>query len=57
MIGMILVDEKDISDDGYVILEYPIEPKNNCMQTCVRVQTNIKFIECRTDLWDGRHKG
>ncbi len=57
MIGMILVDEKDISDDGYVILEYPIEPKNNCMQTCVRVKTNIKFIECRSDLWDGRHKG
>ena len=47
MIGIIEIDEKDVSDDGYiyVILEYPIERKNAWMQPCIRVKTNLKLIE------------
>ena len=46
MIGIIEIDEKDVSDDGHIILEFPVEPeRNDGMQTVMRVKTNIKFIE------------
>lgn len=45
MIGIIEIDEKDVSDDRHIILELPIEPERNGMQTVMRVKTNIKFIE------------
>ena len=46
MLGIILVDEKDISDDGYIILEFPVEPERpDGMQTYLRVKTNLKLIE------------
>ena len=46
MIGIIEIDEEDVSDDRHIILELPIEPERNGMQTVMRVKTNIKFIEC-----------
>ena len=45
MIGIIEIDEKDISDDRHIILELPIDQRQNGMQTVMRVKTNIKFIE------------
>ena len=45
MIGVIEIDEKDVSDDRHIIIELPIEPERNGMQTVMRVKTNIKFIE------------
>lgn len=45
MIGIIEIDEKDVSDDGYIIIEFSIEPERNGIQTGRRVKTNIKFIE------------
>jgi hypothetical protein len=45
MIGIIEIDEKDVSDDKHIILEFPIEPERNGMQLVRRVKTNIKFIE------------
>ena len=51
MIGIIEIDEKDVSDDGYIIIEYPIRPLTKSMQEWIRVKTNIKFIEW-DDLWN-----
>ena len=49
MIGIIEIDEKDVSDDRHIILEFPVEPeRNDGMQTYLRVKTNIKFIEWST---------
>lgn len=46
MIGIIKIDEKDISDDGYIILEFPVEPERpDGMQAFFRVKTNLKLIE------------
>ena len=45
MIGVIEVDEKDVSDDGYIILEYPIRPLTKSMQEYIRIKTNIKLID------------
>lgn len=46
MIGIIEIDEKDVSDDGYIILEFPVEPERpDGMQTYLRVKTNLKLIE------------
>lgn len=45
MIGVIEIDEKDVSDDKHIILEFPIEPERNGMQTVMRVKTNIKFYD------------
>lgn len=45
MIGIIEINEKDVSDDGYIILEFPVEPERNGMQTAMRVKTNLKLIE------------
>ena len=45
MIGIIEIDEKDVSDDRHIILELPIEPERNGMQTVMRVKTNLKLIE------------
>lgn len=45
MIGVIEIDEKDVSDDGYIIIEFQIEPERNGIQTGRRIKTNIKFIE------------
>ena len=51
MIGIIEIDEKDVSDDRHIILELPIEPERNGMQTVMRVKTNIKLqpeiIRCK----------
>ena len=51
MIGIIEIDEKDVSDDRHIILEFPIEPERNGMQTVMRVKTNIKLqpeiIRCK----------
>lgn len=43
MIGIIEIDEKDVSDDRHIILELPIEPERNGVQTVMRVKTNIKL--------------
>lgn len=55
MIGIIEIDEKDVSDDGHIILEFPIEPERNGMQTVMRVKTNIKLqpeiIRCKECRW------
>jgi len=45
MIGVIEIDEKDVSDDRHIIIELPIEPERNGMQTVMRVKTNLKLIE------------
>ena len=45
MIGIIEIDEKDVSDDRHIIIEVPIEPERNGMRTVMRVETNLKFIE------------
>lgn len=46
MIGIIEIDEQDISDDGYIILEFSVEPKRpDGMQTFFRAKTNIKLIK------------
>ena len=45
MIGIIEIDEKDVSDDGYIILEFSIGPERNGIQTGRRIKTNIKLIE------------
>lgn len=45
MIGIIEIDEEDVSDDKHIILELPIEPERNGMQVVRRVKTNIKFVE------------
>lgn len=45
MIGIIEIDEKDVSDDRHIIIELPIEPERNGMQTVMRVKTNLKLIE------------
>ena len=45
MIGIIEIDEEDVSDDKHIILEFSIEPERNGMQVVRRVKTNIKFIE------------
>ena len=51
MIGIIEIDEKDVSDDRHIILELPIEPGRNGTQTVMRVKTNIKLqpeiIRCK----------
>ena len=46
MIGIIEIDEKDVSDDGYIIVELPLEPERpDGMQAFFRVKTNLKLIE------------
>ena len=45
MIGIIEIDEKDVSDDGYIIIEFSDRPGRNGIQTGRRIKTNIKFIE------------
>lgn len=46
MIGIIEIDGKDVSDDGYLILEFSVKPvRNGGIQTAMRVKTNIKLIE------------
>ena len=45
MIGIIKIDEKDVSVDRHIIIELPIEPERNGMQTVMRVKTNLKLIE------------
>ena len=44
MTGTIEVDEKDVSEDGYIILEYPTGSKCSLGQPCIRVKTNIKLL-------------
>lgn len=55
MIGIIEIDEEDISDDRHIILELPIEPERNGIQTVMRVKTNIKLqpeiIRCKECRW------
>lgn len=46
MIGIIEIDEKDVSDDGYIILEFSVRPvRKGEIQTAMRAKTNIKLIE------------
>lgn len=58
MIGIIEIDEKDVSDDRHIILELPIEPERNGMQTVMRVKTNIKLqpeiIRCKDCKYGGQ---
>lgn len=46
MIGIIEIDEQDVSDDGHIMLEFPVEPERpDGMQTYLRVKTNLKLIK------------